>query len=260
MASDADGTVARVDFYANGTAIGSRTAAPWSITWNAVNTGTYTITARATDDRGDTTTAAGVAVTLGAQSPLPPSAPREIVLYARDAAIGGGWTVTPDATAANGARLQNANAEATKVAALAAPAHYFDLTFNAEAGIPYRLWMRGKATSNSWANDSVSVQFDASVNATGTPQYRIGTTSATAWTLEDCVGCGLAGWGWQDNGFGEIPGTAGPLIYFATTGAQRIRIQVREDGVGIDQIVLSAGRFLSSAPGATKNDTTIVSK
>jgi Bacterial Ig domain len=259
-ASDSDGTVARVDFYANGTAIGSRTAAPWSIAWNVVTTGTYTITARATDDRGDTTTTPGVVVTVGSQSPGQPPAPTEIVLYARDATIGGGWSVTTDATAAGGARLQNANLGAPKQAALASPAQYFDLTFNAAAGTPYRLWIRGKATSNSWTSDSVSVQFDGSVSASGTPQYRIGTTSATVWTLEDCVSCGMSGWGWQDNGFSEVAGTAGPLIYFAMTGPQRIRIQVREDGVGIDQIVLSAERFLSSAPGATKNDTTIVSR
>ena len=259
-ASDSDGTVARVDFYANGTPIGSRTSAPWSIAWNVVTTGTYTITARATDDRGDTTTTAGVPVTVGSQSPIQPPAPTEVVLYARDATVVGGWTLTADATAAGGARLQNANANAPKTPALASPAHYFDLTFNAAAGIPYRLWIRGQATSNSWANDSVSVQFDGSVTAAGAPQYRIGTTAATVWTLEDCVNCGLSGWGWQDNGFGEVAGTTGPLIYFAMTGPQRIRIQVREDGVGIDQIVLSAERFLSSSPGATKSDTTIVSQ
>jgi hypothetical protein len=35
-------------------------------------------------------------------------------------------------------------------------------------------------------------------------------------------------------------------------------LQTREDGLSIDQIVLSAGRYLSSPPGATKNDTVIV--
>jgi len=47
-------------------------------------------------------------------------------------------------------------------------------------------------------------------------------------------------------------------MYFAATGSQTIRVQVREDGLSIDQIVLSADRFLAVAPGAARNDTTIL--
>ena len=74
-------------------------------------------------------------------------------------------------------------------------------------------------------------------------------------TLEDCLNCGVSGWGWQDNGYGA--GVMGPDIYFATTGVQRIRVQSREDGFSIDQIVLSASTPVRS-PGALKNDTTIL--
>jgi hypothetical protein len=35
---------------------------------------------------------------------------------------------------------------------------------------------------------------------------------------------------------------------------------VREDGLSLDQIVLSAARYAASAPGATKNDTTILAR
>jgi hypothetical protein len=122
--------------------------------------------------------------------------------------------------------------------------------------VPYRLWIRGKAASNSWANDSVYVQFDQSVTSSGTPTYRIGGTAAATVTIEDCSGCGLSGWGWNDNGFGT--GVLGPQIYFAASGTQRIRVLMREDGLSIDQIVLSRGPYLSSAPGATKNDGTIL--
>ena len=54
--------------------------------------------------------------------------------------------------------------KAAKVATpLAAPANYFDLTFNADSGVAYRVWMRAKADGNSYANDSVYLQFDQSV-------------------------------------------------------------------------------------------------
>jgi hypothetical protein len=39
---------------------------------------------------------------------------------------------------------------------------------------------------------------------------------------------------------------------------RRLRIQVREDGVSIDQIVLSAVQYRSTRPGTAKNDTVIL--
>ena len=66
----------------------------------------------------------------------------------------------------------------------------------------------------------------------------------------------MSGWGWQDNGWGT--NVLGPLIYFQRTGSQTIRVQTREDGFAIDQIVLSPGRFLDKSPGTLRNDTTIL--
>jgi hypothetical protein len=66
----------------------------------------------------------------------------------------------------------------------------------------------------------------------------------------------LSGWGWQDNGWGV--GVLGPLVYFGATGPQRIRVQTREDGLSIDQIVLSPSRYFTQSPGKLKNDTTIL--
>jgi hypothetical protein len=193
-------------------------------------------------------------------APPPPTGPGEdVVMWAADASVVSDWTLTADASAAGGQRLQNANAGAAKVStAAAAPTQFFELTFHALAGRPYRLWLRGKAISNAATNDSVYVQFDGSTDAAGAAVARIGTTGSYAWNLEECSGCGLSGWGWQDNGWGV--GVMGPLVYFQSTGTQRIRIQVREDGVGIDQLVLSSVRWLNAAPGANKNDTTVLQR
>ena len=183
-----------------------------------------------------------------------------MVLYATEAArVAGAWRAEADSTAAGGRRMRHPNASAAKITTAAAgPANYFELRFNAEAGRPYHLWIRGKADSNAWTNDSVFVQFSGSTTSNGTPVFRIGTTAATEFNLESCGGCGLSGWGWEDNGWGT--GVAGPHIYFAATGPQTIRIQTREDGLSIDQVILSPQRYLTSTPGATKNDTTIVPK
>ena len=201
--------------------------------------------------------------TTGGTGSLPPPEPvddGDIVLYAAQAPIiAGGWRKVSDSTAAGGARIHYPNAGAAKLTApLANPSNYIELTFSATAGTAYRIWMRGKADNNGWANDSVFIQFSGSVTSSGSPTWRIGTTSSTEWNLEDCSGCGLSGWGWQDNGWGV--GVLGPLVYFSTTGTQRIRIQHREDGISLDQIVLSPSKYLKSAPGAVKNDSTILAK
>ena len=140
---------------------------------------------------------------------------------------------------------------------LASPANYFELTFAADANTPYRLWLRARAGGDSYNNDSVYVQFSGSVTSSGAPVNRIGTTEAAAVVMEDCAGCGLGGWGWQDNGYGA--GVLGPVMYF-TGGLQTIRVQGREDGISIDQIVLSPDTYLTTSPGTTKRDATILNK
>jgi phosphatidylserine/phosphatidylglycerophosphate/cardiolipin synthase-like enzyme len=192
----------------------------------------------------------------GVTPPLPGAS--DIVVYARTAPLRvGAWRVESDATAAGGAKMRHPDAGAAKIASASAnPANYFEVTFNAEAGRGYRLWLRGKADGNSWANDSVFVQFNKSVTSSGASTWRIGTTSATEVNLEACNGCGVSGWGWQDNGYGS--NVLGPLVYFSATGPQTLRVQTREDGFAIDQIVLSPSTYLTVSPGALKNDTRIL--
>jgi glucose/arabinose dehydrogenase len=183
----------------------------------------------------------------------------DIVLYASEGTKVGNYAVVNDGTAAGGARMFNADAGGAKLGnALGNPGSYFELSFNAEAGTAYRLWVRGRAQDDSPYNDSIFVQFSDSVSETGAAVNRIGTTSAEVINLEDCFACGLSGWGWQDNGWGT--GVLGPLIYFANSGPHTIRIQVREDGLSLDQIVLSPATYLNNAPGAVINDATILPK
>ncbi|MBW8683803.1 glycosyl hydrolase family 18 protein [Chitinophaga rhizophila] len=64
-ASDADGTIAKVEFYNGSTKLGEATTSPYTYTWNNVAAGSYSITARATDNGGATTTSAAVNVQVG---------------------------------------------------------------------------------------------------------------------------------------------------------------------------------------------------
>jgi RHS repeat-associated protein len=63
-ATDSDGTVARVDFYAGGTLLGSDSSSPFQFTWSNVATGSYSITAKATDNSNVSTTSAPRTVTI----------------------------------------------------------------------------------------------------------------------------------------------------------------------------------------------------
>ncbi|MDQ6816139.1 MAG: DUF1929 domain-containing protein [Actinomycetota bacterium] len=61
-ASDSDGTVQKVEFFAGTTKLGQSTTAPYSFVWHPVRSGTYALTARATDNAGLTKTSAPVTV------------------------------------------------------------------------------------------------------------------------------------------------------------------------------------------------------
>jgi hypothetical protein len=153
--------------------------------------------------------------------------------------------------------MSNPDAGAAKLTTpLASPSNYFELTFQADAGVAYHLWMRGKAVNNYWGNDSVYVQYSDSVTSAGAATARIGSTSAQTVSVENGVSAGLAGWGWNDDAYEGLGGS----IYFATTGTHTVRVQVREDGISLDQIVLSPSAYLTFAPGAAKNDTTILQR
>ena len=252
----ADGIgIRRLEWLLDGRVIGVQTSSPFLFEWDAkqVANGPHVLQAAATNVAGRRAVSASRAIRVS--NPVGPN--DEIVLYAADATVAGTqWNLVTDSTAAAGARLQNTNGAATASAPATQPSSYAELNFIANAGTGYRLWIRGKAIDNAPENDAVFVQFNDAVDAAGAAKFRIGTQSATTVNIEDCQGCSLSGWGWQDNESGRD--VLGPLVYFPTTGAHRLRLQARQDGLGLDQIVLSAVTYRFGAPGALLNDTTIL--
>jgi hypothetical protein len=101
------------------------------------------------------------------------------------------------------------------------------------------------------------VQFSDALSG-GSPIYPIGTTSGLDVNLAtDSAAGSLNGWGWQNTAYWLSQPTT---VTFATSGSHTMRIQLREDGVQLDQIVLSGAQYLSAAPGGVTNDSTIVPK
>jgi hypothetical protein len=65
--SGAGTSVARVDFFADGTNLGAATAAPWRVTWNNPPLGTHVLTAVATDSSGHWMSSEPVNIDVGNQ-------------------------------------------------------------------------------------------------------------------------------------------------------------------------------------------------
>jgi hypothetical protein len=226
------------------------TGTPFTCSFPPHAPGTYTFTLTVRDGRGGQSTDT-MRVTI---APAP-----EIVLHWINYAENqGNWRLEPDGAAASGYRFRYPDAGAPKVnAPLADPSGFVDLRFAADPTQTYKLWVRLKADNNYWGNDSVWLQFTGAVGATGQPVYQIGTASGLAVNLEECSDCGVSGWGWEDDGWGAV-NRNGTTLRFPGGGIQRIRIQVREDGVSVDQIVLSAVAYRTTRPGKAKNDTLIL--
>jgi hypothetical protein len=214
--------------------------------------GTYKFTLVVRDDRGAEARST-VTVTI-----VPT---QEIVLYTSGAGFEGAWQQRLDPPAADGQALWHPNANAPKLAApLVQPTNFISLGFVPDPTQEYKLWIRLKAEGNSWANDSVFVQFLGAVNASGNAIYQIGTTSALAVNLEECSGCGESGWGWRDDAWGAKGIVSSVLLRFSDPRSSGIWIQTREDGVMIDQIVLSSNKYKTKRPGDAKDDTVILKR
>jgi hypothetical protein len=75
-AADGDGSVATVDFFANGALVGTDTTAPYTVQWSTSTAATYTLTARAVDDAGASTTSTALTITVLP----PPNAPPTVTI------------------------------------------------------------------------------------------------------------------------------------------------------------------------------------
>jgi hypothetical protein len=182
----------------------------------------------------------------------------DIVLYASDVTKAvGNWVRGSFSTGAGGEAMQSKDAGRSNTKEpLAAPSDYFEAQFTPQANKPYRVWMRLRAIADSKFNDSVWLQFSGALDAHGAPLWRIGTTSGLLMNLESCTNCGVSGWGWQTGAWWVSQDS---VVRFPAPTEQTLRVQIREDGVQIDQIVISADKYFDAPPGAPINDTNIVS-
>lgn len=181
----------------------------------------------------------------------------DVVAYATDATVvRGNWARTADGTAAGGQKMAGSDLGWSSVnAPLAGATDTFELTVTADANTPYHVWVRMRANGDSKWNDSAWLQFSDAVSSSGASLYPIGSTSGLLLNLESCSGCGVSGWGWVDGAYWLAQSS---VVRFASSGTHTLRVQTREDGVQIDQVVLSPSSWMTTAPGQARNDATLL--
>ena len=101
-ASDADGTVVRVEFWRGSTLLVTDTASPYAFTWNNVSTGVHTLAVRAYDNAGAWTQSPHVVVTVNPPGNDPPTVRITAPPPGARFVVGDTVTVTASASDADG--------------------------------------------------------------------------------------------------------------------------------------------------------------
>ena len=86
-ASDSDGTIAKVEFYAGATKVGEDTTAPYQFNWSNAAAGHYSLTARAIDNDGAQGTSAPINLTINAPPAVAITAPAAAQVFNSGATI-----------------------------------------------------------------------------------------------------------------------------------------------------------------------------
>jgi Bacterial Ig domain/Carboxypeptidase regulatory-like domain/IPT/TIG domain/Beta-propeller repeat/Bacterial TSP3 repeat len=179
-AVDADGTISRVDFFAGTSLIGTDTTAPYSIAWNSVAAGGYSLTAVATDNSGASSTSSAVNISVNPANSLP-----QVSLTAP----GGGVSFPAGGNISLAATASDVDGSITKVDFFAGA-----LLVGTDTSSPYQVtWTNARAgahtltavaTDNSGGTATsnpvnITVVWQAGLSALADAYVRDGTSAAT---------------------------------------------------------------------------------
>src|SRR5260221_1926175 len=95
-ATDSDGTISKVEFFQGATKLGEALTSPYSFAWASVPAGSYSLTAKATDNKSAVTTSTAIAITVS-NSNIAPAV--SLTSPANNASFTTDSSVTIDATA-----------------------------------------------------------------------------------------------------------------------------------------------------------------
>ncbi len=177
-ATDLVSTIAKVDFYSGATYLGTDATAPYSFTWNGVGAGSYSLSAKSTNNFGVVTSSASVPVTVAVQAPpvVSLTAPANNALFTAPATV----NLAATATQSNGtiAKVEFYNGVTLLGTSFTAP-YSFGWT-NVAAGT-YSLTAKAYDKSNA---STTSAPIGIRV-ATGTGTCQVVDLTSTAWVFRN---------------------------------------------------------------------------
>nr|WP_224772556.1 Ig-like domain-containing protein [Pelagicoccus enzymogenes] len=195
-AADADGEVARVEYYVNGSKIGEASVAPYSLIWDGAESGNHSLVAIATDDQGASATSEPVEISVLFASG------GESSQEAEGAVAVGLITVVDDAGASGGQFMAFHDPEATGIQSGVA----YQIV---NLGSGHAVEANGRAVSQAVVDGSAAQKWILTENADGyysvisvetgeaLDEYRGGSTNVGTWTFG---GASNQQWGFVEDG------------------------------------------------------------
>ena len=249
-ASDGDGTISRVDFFAGATAIGSDTTAPYAVTWQAA-AGTYSLTAAAVDNDGAQTTASASVMVSASTASTATNAPPVVTLTAP----ANGASYTAPATIAVSATATDSNGTIARVE------FYRGTTLLAtDTSSPYAYSWTGVA-AGSYAVRAVAYDNAGASGSSATANVTVTTATTTGipapWTAADIGSPALAGSSTYSSGVfavdaagTDIWNTADQFRFIYQPVAGDVEIVARVDSLTVVDPFTNAGVMIRASLAA----------
>ena len=186
-ATDADGSVAKVEFFDGATKLGEDTSTPYALAWTPTTTGAHSLTARATDNLGLAATSSTAVVTVSAAG-VDTQAPVASVTAPAAFASGLAGTLTLSAAATDnvGVTGLEIQLDGTQIGATGTSgSHSVSVDSNAYASGQHVVRARARDAAgnfSAWVNQTVSFGGGRAVPAgfTRNESWITGVSSATA--------------------------------------------------------------------------------
>ncbi|MBB4125767.1 chitinase [Xanthomonas translucens] len=160
-ATDADGSIAKVEFFRGGTSLGSDSSAPYAVTWSNAGAGSYQLTAVATDNQGATATSAARSITVTGTAPTdttPPGVPSGLASSTQtSSSVTLSWNAASDNPGGSGIAGYRVYRNGT-LAASPTGTGYTDTALAADTGYSYQVAARDNAGNVSANSAALSVR------------------------------------------------------------------------------------------------------
>jgi hypothetical protein len=172
-ATDSDGIITSVQFLVNGVDLATTSTYPYSANWTPASLGTYTITARATDNSGNVTTSSAVTVSVVDPSPSAPTV--QVTSPTSGATLTAGIPVTIQAAAADDVAVASVQFFVNGVSVGTDTLQPYTQTWTPNSGGSYTLVAR--ATDNV-GNQTTSAPVTVTVGGGAAPTVSITSPAA----------------------------------------------------------------------------------